>query len=211
MSRRPVRSLAIVLLLAAGAAQAANKTVDAGKVFPLLADYLKLPAGERSHFAPVYYLHQGQAPAVVPVWLIDNGQRTPIPVRADGRIELLPSLAALAHDKVEFGVDGATKLGVSLSVEPIVAPAADLDARELAAAVAQAAVGVRKAAGIKALAMPKIQSVTFVGAGSGEVEFADGRRAPLPLAHGAPSYNPATQPNARRIRLAKVPLKLDLD
>lgn len=213
MALRSATALVVSILLvsAAPAAQAAPKSVEASRVFPFLEDYLKLPAAERNRFTPAYYLHQGDQPLVAPAWLIDGAQRTPIPIRADGRIEVLPSAQALARDKVEIGVPAGTKLGVSMSIEPTLAPAADMDARELAAVIAQAAVGARKAAGIKAVVMPKLTSISFVGSGSGEVEFNDGRRAPLPLAHGAPSYNPSITTNAKRIRLAKVPLKLNID
>ena len=97
-----------------------------------------------------------------------------------------------------------------LGVEPLVAPAADLDARELAAAIAQAAVGSRKAVGIMAMAMPKLTNVGFVGVPAGEVEFADGHRATLPLVKGVPTFTPGDMPNARRIRLPAVPRKLDM-
>ena len=203
--------LALAGLTLGGPALAAGKQVEAAKAFPMLGAYLKLPAADRSHFTIAYYMHSHGQPLTAPVWLIADGKRTPLPLNAEGRVGRLPSLGELDKGKLELGVDDAVKVGVSVGIEPMVAPATDLDARELAAAIAQAAAGVRKAAGIMALAMPKLADVVFVGAGSGEIEFADGHRAPLPLVKGQPTYTPAAQPSARRIRLAKAPLKLDID
>ena len=86
-----------------------------------------------------------------------------------------------------------------------------MDARELAAAVAQAARGAKQIAGVMAFAVPAPKSVVFVGATVGEIEFADGRRAALPAAGGAATYTPASLPNAVRILFARPPLKLDID
>jgi hypothetical protein len=197
--------------VAAPHAEAASKLVDAGKVFPLASNYLKLPAAERSRFTAAYYLKTGGQPLSVPAWIVTDGKRMPLPLDANGKVGRLPTLAELDHGKLELGVDAATKVQITLGIEPLVAPATDLDARELAEAIAQAATGSKKAAGILALAMPKLDDVVFVGAGSGEIEFADGRKAPLPIVKGQPTYTPAAQPGARRIRLAKTPMKLDID
>ena len=51
--------------------------------------------------------------------------------------------------------EAGVKLGVHMVMEPTMAPAADMDARELAAAYAQCATGIRKSLGILAMAMPK--------------------------------------------------------
>jgi hypothetical protein len=214
MSRRVARTLAVAALLAVAAAStatAANKQVDAGKVFNMLESYLKLPAAERSHFTMAYYMHIGPQPLTAPVWLLADGKRIPLPLRADGKVERLPTLAELDHGKLEVGIDESSKINVTIGVEPLMPPTADLDAHELSAAIAQAATGAKKAAGIMALAMPKLEAVAFVGSGSGEIEFADRHRAPLPVVKGQPTYNPTAQPNATRIRLAKPPLKLDID
>ena len=201
---------ALALMLAVAAPAAAEKVVPATKLLPFFEAYLKLPPAERNHFTMAYYFHIGTQPLTAPVWLVEGDRRTPVPIGPSGRVERLPTLAQLANGKFAVGLDTAVKFNVTLSLEPVVAPATELDARELAAAIAQASASERKAAGIMALAMPKMTSVAFVGAGSGEVEFADGRRAPLPLVKGVPTYTPADQPNARRIRLPRVPDKLDI-
>ncbi|MGZ6037446.1 MAG: hypothetical protein ACXWKR_02170 [Phenylobacterium sp.] len=203
---------AVALILAAASpALAAEKVVEIGKAFPFLKGYLELPPAERSHFTMAYYLKLGSAPLTAPVWIVEGDRRTPLQLGPMGKVPRLPSLAQLAEAKIAIGVDPATKINTVLGVEPITPPAADLDARELAAAIAQAAVGEKKAAGIMAMAMPKLSNVGFVGVPSGEVEFADGHRAPLPTVKGLLTYDPAAQPNARRIRLPKTPDKLDIN
>ncbi len=203
-------AIAAAAFALAAPAWAANKTLDAAKAFPYLAAYLKLPAGERSHFTLAYYFHRGSEPLKAQAWLVEGAKRTPLALRADGKVERLPDLAQLEHDQLEIAIDAALKINNVLGVEPLIAPAADLDAHELAVSIAQAAVGSRKAVGVMALAMPKLTNVGFVGVPSGDVEFADGHRASLPLVKGVPTYTPDLQPNARRIRLPAVPRKLDI-
>jgi len=112
--------------------------------------------------------------------------------------------------KLQFGVEEGTKLGCTIGIETIAPPAAEMDAREVAAALAQAAVGVKKAAGIMAMAMPKLSQVSFPGVASGEVVMADGKHAPLPLLKGVPSFKPTDFPAAKTLRFPKTPLKLDM-
>jgi len=209
-----LRRLAPVLaamLAAASPALAAEKVIEIGKAFPFLKGYLELPAAERSHFTMAYYLHVGSTPLTAPVWIVEGDKRALLVLGPSGKVTHLPSLAQLGDAKLVIGVDPATKINATIGVEPLIPPAADLDAHELAAAVAQAAVGEKKAAGIMAMAMPKLSNVGFVGVAAGEVEFADGHRAPLPMVKGLVTYDPAAQPNARRIRLPKVPDKLDIN
>jgi hypothetical protein len=208
--RRLIPALAVILA-AASPALAAEKTVEIGKAFPFLEGYLKLPPAERSHFTMAYYLHMGSLPLTAPVWIAVGDKRAPLALGPTGKVTHLPSLAQLGNGKLVIGIDPASKINATIGVEPLTPPAADLGARELAAAVAQAAVGEKKAAGIMAMAMPKLSNVGFVGVPSGEVEFADGRRAPLPTVKGLLTYDPAAQPNAKRIHLPKVPDKLDIN
>lgn len=211
--RRLGIGLAVLAACAAAAAPAfaANKRIEVKKAFQFLGNYQKLPIAERNRFTLAYTFKIGGQPMTAPVWIEVDGKRAPFPLDASGRAQRLPTPAELDHGTLEFGLDEATKIGLNLGIEPLMAPAADLDAHELAEAIAQAAVGSKKAAGFLALAVPKLDDIAFVGAGSGEVEFADGRRAPLPIVKGYPTYRPSTQPGAKTIHLAKVPAKLDID
>jgi hypothetical protein len=210
MSHRVLAVGAVVLAMAAPAF-AAEKLVEASKVLVYMEPYLKLPAAERNHFTVAYYLRVGGQPLTAPVALVVGARRIPIPVGPRGKLERLPTLAELDGGKLAIGIDPATKISLTLGIEPLIAPAADLDAHELALSIAQAAVGERKVAGLMAMAMPKLSNVGFVGVPSGEVEFSDGRRAPLPTVKGLLTYDPAAQPNAKRIHLPKAPDKLDIN
>lgn len=212
-SRRTILAGAFALACAAPVAATAaltDKLVDPKKVFSYLDAYLKLPAAERSRFKINYYLHVGPQPLTAPVWLVEGARRTPIPIRADGRVDRLPTPAQLDSAKLQFGVEEGTKLGCTIGIETIAPPAAEMDAREVAAALVQAAAGVRKAAGIMAMAMPKLTQVSFPGVPSGEVVMADGKRAPLPLLKGVPSFKPTDFPTAKILRFPKAPLKTDM-
>jgi hypothetical protein len=207
-SRRTLLTGAFALL--ALPAAASDKLVDPNKVFPYLAAYLKLPAAERSRFRTTYSFHNGPQPLVVPVWLVEGDKRTQLPLAPDGQAQRLPTVAQLQTAKLQVDVPAGTKLGVTLSIEPLMRPAAEMDAREVAAALAQAAVGVKKAAGLMAMAMPKLTQISFLGVPSGEVILADGKRAALPLLKGVPSFAPADFPTAKTLRFPKAPTKLDM-
>jgi len=200
----------LVALAMATPATAAAKVVDARKVFPFLDTYLKIPSADRSRFRLVYAFRSGGKPLAAQVWLIDGATRTPIPLRPDGRAERLPTLAQLGRAKVEVGVEAGVKISVGMTVEPVTPPATDIDARELALAIAQASVGVRKATGIMAVTMPKLQAVVFHGVTSGDVEFADGRRAALPSVGGVVTFNPTVTPGARTLRFPRVPARMEI-
>ena len=207
--RRAVLTGLATLALATPAAAAA-KVVDPKKVFPYLDAYLKLAPADRNRFRMVYFFKKDGRPLTAPIWLVDGATRLPVPLRADGRAERLPTLAQLDRAKVQVDVDAGAKIGVSMSLEPTMSVAAQMDARELAAALAQASTGMRKALGVLAMAMPKLEALQFQGVTSGEVEFADGRRAPLPVVKGVVSYNPAAMPGGRTLRFPRVPSRLEI-
>lgn len=209
-SRRTLITLMGALALAAPAALAADgKQVDAKKVFPYLDAYLKLPAADRSRFRLAYYFKSNGKPLTAPAWLVDGAQRQAIVVRPDGRAERAPTLAQLEHGKVQIDIAPGSKVGVSMSVEPLLAPAREMDAREVVAALNQASTGVRKALGVLAMAMPKLEVVQFHGVTSGEAELADGRRMALPVVGGLVTYDPAKQAGAKTLRFTRAPSRVE--
>lgn len=207
----PSRRLIVLGALAlATPALAAPKVVDAKKVFPYLDAYLKLPPADRSRFRLAYAFGRDGKPLTAAVWLIDGAQRQPVPLRADGRAERLPTLVQIDRAKVQVDVDSSVKMSTNMTIEPTVSPAAELDAKDLAASLAQAQAGMRKALGVMALAMPKLEGVRFHGVASGEIELSDGRRVALPVVGGFPFFTPSAQPNARRLRFPKVPSRIEI-
>lgn len=209
MSARRAVLTGLAALALATPAHAA-KLVDARKVFPYLDAYLRLAPGDRSRFRMAYHFKKDGKPLTAPIWLVDGASRQPVVVRADGRVERLPTATQLDRAKIQVDIDAGAKVGISMSLEPTMAPATELDARELAAALLQAASGIRKAVGVLALAMPKLEALQFHGVTSGQVEFADGRRAALPVVKGILTYNPTTMPGARTLRFPNAPSRIEI-
>ena len=145
-------------------------------------------------------------------WIEDASGRTPLTLGPGGRVERLPTAAQLrAKARLVVDVPASTRFGMSLSIEPRLRPAAEMPAPELAAAVAQAARGARRAAGLMRFAMPKLEAVTFQGAREGEVVFADGRTAPLPVKGGEAVFRPADHPGAQQLRFRAAPRRMQIE
>jgi hypothetical protein len=143
---------------------------------------------------------------------VDGADRAPITAGPGGRVERLPTLAQLSAKRplVFEGLPSTAKIGVSLSIEPTLRPAAELPAAELAAAVAQAGRGAKKAAGLMRVAVPKMEGVRLVGAQGAEAVMADGRAVPLPVEKGAPVFRPSQHPTAQLIRSRTPPWQLQI-
>jgi hypothetical protein len=210
MIARRTLLLAAAAAMLAGSALAAEKVVEAKKMFPYLEAFLKLPAAERTRFSPTYVFRQDGRPASQAMWIVEGATRTPLRL-VEGRVQRLPTLAQLENAKIAIEADPATRFSVAMDVLPAAPPAAEMDARDLAAAVAQAEAGVRKLAGPLGFMAPKITEALFHGASGGEVRFADGRRAPLPLEKGTPAFNPANLPGAVSVRFPKPPAWVELN
>jgi hypothetical protein len=207
LARRVLIGSLAALALSAPARADEAKSVDAAKVFTYWQNYLELPAAERSRFRMVYTLVSAGKPLTVPVTLVVDGRRAQLPLR-EGLVLKMPNLDETRRGKIEVAVPPDTKLGVRMAVEPLARPALRMDARDLAISVEQAAKGVKKEAGLMAAMAPNLTKVTITGPTSGEVELADGRRAPLPLEDGKPVFDPAKFPGARALRFKTVPAHL---
>jgi hypothetical protein len=187
----------------------AGKLVPAGKVFPFLEAFLKVPAAERARLRVTYSLQQGGRPATgVKAALVESGgARTPLPIdAATGRFERLPTLAQLeAKAQVAFDVPSSSKFGVGMDLNPALKPAMEYDAQELAVTVKDSNAAIRKAAGAMALMAPTMTGIAFAKAETGRVEFPDGSSRPLPVIDGMPYYRPEQFEGAMRVRLGKMP------
>jgi hypothetical protein len=205
--RRAVLAGAAALALA-GPAAAADRMVPAKKLFPYLDAYLRLPAAKRSRFTLTYVLVKDRPTGL---WIVDGAQKIAIPIGPDGRLLRTPTAAQWDTAQVQVsGPDGA-KYGITMKLMALATPATEMDAAGLAAAVTQANDGVRSAMGVAGLMAPKIERIAFEGVAAGEVIYADGRRAALPLVKGAPSFEPGKHAGARTLRFAKAPGALLLD
>ena len=203
-SRRAVLA-GVAAFALAGPARAEERLVPAKKVFPYFDAYLRIPPAKRSRFSLADVLVKDRPTAM---WLVDGQQRTPVPVSAEGRLLRLPTAAQWESGQVAISGPTGAKYGVALKLEALVSPAAEMDAATLAAAVAQANDGIKTAMGVASLVIPKIDGVTFQGVTAGEVIYADGRRAALPVVKGAPTFEPGKQAGAKTLKFAKAPSAL---
>ena len=196
---------------APGLALAADKPpVKLAKVFPFLDKYLALPGAQRDRFRLAYTFRiNGQTAGALKGEIIQaDGRRSPFTVGADGRPSRLPSAAELQTAMLALDVPVDAKMGVKLDLEPSLAPAKEMNPRDLAAAIVQANAGMAQAVGLMSFAAPKLVAVGFPGCGSGDAILADGRKTGLPSAEGAPYYAPAKLAGAQRLVFARAPTAL---
>ncbi len=206
------RRLVLMSGLAAAAAgpalaQAGQKSVEVAKAFPYLENYLKLAPAERSRFTVAYYLAtEGKPAAGMKGWIAHGGARTPVTVRADGRVLPLPTLAQIrGNAMLHLDAPASAKFNVSMTVEPIVRPAAEMPAADLAQSIDQAARGAKRMAGLLGVAVPKFDRVVFRGVASGTAVLAGGRTAALPVVKGTPVFEPAKLKTAQTLRFPRAP------
>ena len=216
MSSRRFVLAALAAFVLCAQAQAGERTValPVKKLFPYLDAYLSLPPAERSRFAMAYrVLVDGKPAAGLRLFVVDGGQRTSLSIDATGRIGRQPSLAQLRSNDAKVEVTGPEghKFGLRLDIEPLAAPAAEMDAHALALACQQATAGAKKAAGVMGFAAPRLDRVVFEGASGGQAVTADGRAVALAVVKGEPVFDPAKLPDARVLRFARAPRRLLLD
>jgi hypothetical protein len=207
------RGLMLGLALAAMPALAwaePKPPIKLSKVFPFLDKYLALPPGERNRFVLSYtFMIDGKPATGLRAAIVEaDGRRAPLAFAPDGHVQRLPNAAQLASANLVVDVPAATKMGVRLGLEPLIAPAQELSAHDLELSLAQANAGMAKAGGLIAFALPKLSGVSFPGAGSGKARLANGAEVPLPVAEGAPFYDPKAFKGAATIVLARVPARL---
>ena len=206
MSRRAALAAMAGALVATGAAaQTKPAGVELKKIFPYLREYYGIPAAERSRFTMAYYLTPASG---VTVKVGDQD----LPIGADGRFMRLPTLQQLqAGQRATLGGAKGTKFNISMELEPTLRPAARLSAPELAASIDEANRGIKKAApAALRMVVPKMASVKFLGAGSGEVLMAGGRRGPLPVVQGQPLFEPGRWAGAETVVLARTPSRMEI-
>lgn len=202
----PIGSLGL-----AGQAFAKSKAVEIGKLFPYLDLYLGIPAADRSRFSLAYFFKVESGGPLTLTLIGPDGGRTPLPLGGDGRITRLPTLAEIkGKSKVEMTAPEGSKFKLEMMMLAKVAPAATLNAADLAAAVAQCSAAIKAKAGLIGFAAPKIKRVTLRGAGSGSAVDAKGVSKPLPLVAGSPSYDPELMPGVVTLKLARAPSRIEL-
>jgi hypothetical protein len=205
------RVLILIAALAVATPALAEKTAPASKVLPFLDRYLKVPPAERTRVKLNYALRRDGKPAAnLKVVLVEkNGARTPLPTNDEGYFDRLPTLAQLEGDpSLVLDVPTDAKMGSMMNFGTQLKPAAEYDARELTATVAEANTVIGKAAGAMAFMAPKMTGIAFPKADGGVVVFADGHTTPLPQAEGTPYFRATDHQGAVRVKLTKTPTKV---
>lgn len=225
MTRILLLSLAAAALLAgavpARAAEApmvgpeGQKAVKASRAFRYLDVFLKVPPAYRSKIRVSVYLRHDGKPAVGyhPVLIQSGGQRTPLPVNAQGRLETLPTLEQLQDKGALLTIDAKPEESFSagLSIEPNMRPAQEMSAAQIDESLRSIPVILQKAVGPLAFLAPAFTRASFPRAVSGVAVSADGKETPLPTNEaGAPVYDMGGQKGAVRLRFAHVPARVEL-
>ena len=213
MRRRQLIALIAAAAATPGVALAGDQRIQLAKAFPMLEQYLGVPAAERSRFYLAYRATRDKRPAADAHGAIvrPGGGAVPLAFDRSGFVTRLPSLAELKGDA------DLVMAGAPFKLQPearcAIAPSARIDPGELAAALAQANAAIAKIAGPMAALIPKLTCAFFPDAGGGHALFADGRQSPLavfasPVVGPVPFFEPAKAAGAKAIVLARAPSRI---
>ncbi|ALL13820.1 hypothetical protein [Caulobacter henricii] len=208
---RLVPALALVLAMAAAApALAGQLTVSTDKAFPFLERFLKLSPSEKARFRLIYSPRVNGKPIIgQKATLIEsNGNRTVIPINADGYYEKTPSLAQLSDAKIAFDAPVGTKFGTSMAFLTTLKAETEYEVKDLVATVEETNGVIRRQAGPAAMLAPKMGGIAFVKAQGGVAVFADGRTKPLPQVKETPYFLHDEFPGAVKVKLTKTPTRV---
>ncbi len=206
------------LCLMAGSAMAQqavdSETVPASKVFPFYDTYLNLPANQRDRFHMEYAVMGGPVSDAHLTLKRPTGD-VPIPLGADGRLQIEPTLADLKSAQVTMTTPKGAHYAIGLRLIATMPPAQTLDVAPLKVGIDQARAAAKKAAGLMSMMVPDFQTVCFVGAGSGQAILADGKSVALKISAPPsspkflnPCLTPADMPEARQVTLARAPTQI---
>lgn len=185
----------LIVLIAASAAAplpalADDQRVALAKAFPMLEQYLAVPAAERSRFYLAYRATRDKRPVPDARAAIVSPGGGAVPLsfdRAGFLTSRLPSLGQLKGG-AQFVMAGAP-FKLDAEARCAIVPSTHIDAGELAAALTQANAAIAKVAGPMAALIPKLTAVYFPDSGGGHALLAGGREAPLPM-FDAPTIGP---------------------
>jgi len=215
LQRRHLLAVLAAGLAAPGLALADDpQRIPLSKAFKYLDFYLALPPTLRSRFYLVFKALRNERPAPdLKLAIVGQGPPQPVPLDGSAQVTRLPTLAQLKSD-ADLQVWWGGPFRFATEIRPDVAPATRLDVGQLDASLNQATAAIVHIAGPFSAMAPKLDTVLFPDAGSGQIVFADGRTAPLPIAHqwkslgAVPYFRSTTAPGARAVALAKAPSRL---
>lgn len=206
--RRLILSVA-AFAAAPALARAADKPelIPLKKIFPYYDLFLGIPVAERTKFTLAYYLRVNGKPGAATLWMVGpGGSRRGLTSGPDGRFTTLPSLADFkAGAQIDADKKNTDKYGVAMEMQPLVRMDEVVPASALRESLEQCNTAIRKRAGVIGFAVPKLEQVIFVGAGSGQAVLAGGKTVALPEFKGMPFYRPGALPDVQTLKFAKTP------
>lgn len=201
-----VAFVALASVSTAAAQEVRTVSIEAGKLFKYLNLYYRIPPAERTLFTLSYFVNAAGAPLSQVKVSTSAGAA---PLAADGKVMRLPTAEMLRRkDKVTIQGPKGAKFDLSMQLESLAPPAAEMPAAPLVGSVTQANKGIKGAAGLIGGMVPTMGRLVFKNAGTGQVVLADGRRAALPAAQGTPVFDPAAWPNARSLTFQRAPSRI---
>ena len=212
MRRRDLLAFIAAAVAAPLPALADDQRVALAKAFPMLEQYLGVPAAERSRFYLSYRAVRDKRPTSdAHGAIVAGGAAVPLAFDHAGFVTHLPSLAELKSN-ADLVMTGAP-FKLQLEARCAIAPSTHIDPNELAAALAQANAAVAKIAGPMAAIIPKLTAAFFPDAGGGHALFADGHQAPLavfnaPALGPVPFFEPGKAAGAKAVLLTKAPSRI---
>jgi hypothetical protein len=185
-------SLAALSLVLTAQAQTASsesaRQIPVKKLFPYYDLYLGLPPQDRDGFYLEYLIKSSETNLRPRMVYALGAVRTPIQLDSKGKILTMPDMTMLRQGKVE--VPASSPRGeIVLNLEPAVPLSRTIPASAVSNSVTDYTKAISRA-GPLALAIPKLTGIAFRGVSSGQVVFADGRKATLPVERGFPVFRP---------------------
>jgi hypothetical protein len=185
------------------------RTIPAKNFFGYYDKYLSMPAADRDGVNISYsmFVKSGNLQGLN---LVVNGQKTKLNRDNSGKFTKLPSLFEMQNGAVEMIGDG--KGGVNLNAEPNILPARTIDANSINNSIDDLR-KCMKLAGVLALAIPKLEALSFEGVNSANVIFNDGHKIQLNAKNNKIYIKPnqATFKNYVRIEFPNPPSKINFE
>ena len=169
---------------------------------PGLQAFVNMPPSEKSQFDIFYAVKIKHAPTDgVSLTLHDHGRDIPVHMARDGRISPMPTREQVnSGDTLTVVYPQEASEALKLRVFSTQPNGRDYDAQGLSLGINQANRAMAKAGGILVMALPRLDRVYFVGAGSGTI---DGQALPLTAKDdneapaGTPYYAPSQMSGAK--------------
>lgn len=154
------------------------RSIGVDKVLTFWDKYLSLPHYDRDGFLLKYKIRAEKGASLPKIELVNGNNRAPLKIDADGNIGNMPNLSNFKTTKVD--IYGKTKVLVTLDAVPILPLGKRINVSAIQNSLMDYKAGIKIGGPAAALIAPKLNSVVFMGANSGEIVFSDGKKMALP-------------------------------